>query len=285
MKGLERVLALSATHADRVDEHEPRRRQVRPRTATPTRARPIIDNLRSVGIATAIASGNDGFSDGVSFPGVHLVRRSRSARRRRPTRCRRSRTRARWSSCWRPGSSITSSVPGGALRVVRRHLDGDAARRRRVGGHEGDHARRVREHGAVGAPDHGQADHRHRQRGRQAAHPRAERLDEAARHGLQGPVPASSSRAATSRPTASASPPARARPAAGTITISGIPAGAVVQHSALYWMTIGGPDASAVFQGAQPHGARSSAPRVTAAGTSTSSARTGSTVTCSRPAW
>ena len=38
-------------------------------------------------------------------------------------------------------------------------------------------------------------------------------------------------------------------PASGTITISGIPAGAVVQHSALYWMTIGGPDASAVFQG------------------------------------
>jgi hypothetical protein len=38
-------------------------------------------------------------------------------------------------------------------------------------------------------------------------------------------------------------------PASGTITISGIPAGAVVQHSALYWMTIGGPDATAVFQG------------------------------------
>ena len=29
-------------------------------------------------------------------------------------------------------------------------------------------------------------------------------------------------------------------PASGTITISGIPAGAVVQHTALYWMTIGG---------------------------------------------
>ena len=43
-------------------------------------------------------------------------------------------------------------------------------------------------------------------------------------------------------------------PAAGTITISGIPAGAVVQHSALYWMTIGGPDASAVFQGVSRSG-------------------------------
>ncbi len=41
-------------------------------------------------------------------------------------------------------------------------------------------------------------------------------------------------------------------PAANTITISGLPAGAVVQHAALYWMTIGGPDSSIVFQGVQP---------------------------------
>ncbi|MEL7093575.1 MAG: S8 family serine peptidase, partial [Pseudomonadota bacterium] len=31
--------------------------------------KPVIDQLRALGVATVIASGNDGFSDGVSFPG------------------------------------------------------------------------------------------------------------------------------------------------------------------------------------------------------------------------
>jgi len=38
-------------------------------------------------------------------------------------------------------------------------------------------------------------------------------------------------------------------PASGTIAISGIPAGSVVRNAFLYWMTIGGPDTSAVFNG------------------------------------
>ena len=35
----------------------------------------------------------------------------------------------------------------------------------------------------------------------------------------------------------------------GTISLSGIPAGATIQARYLYWMTIGGPDRTAVFQG------------------------------------
>jgi hypothetical protein len=38
-------------------------------------------------------------------------------------------------------------------------------------------------------------------------------------------------------------------PAVGTITLSGLPANAIVEHAALYWMTIGGPDATATFNG------------------------------------
>jgi subtilisin family serine protease len=41
-------------------------------------------------------------------------------------------------------------------------------------------------------------------------------------------------------------------PSTGTITLSGLPTvpnGAIVQHAALYWMTIGGPDDTAVFNG------------------------------------
>ena len=38
-------------------------------------------------------------------------------------------------------------------------------------------------------------------------------------------------------------------PSTGTITINGLPNGAIVQHAALYWMTIGGPDSQALFNG------------------------------------
>jgi subtilisin family serine protease len=38
-------------------------------------------------------------------------------------------------------------------------------------------------------------------------------------------------------------------PSTQTITLTGLPNGAIVQHAALYWMTIGGPDDTAVFNG------------------------------------
>jgi hypothetical protein len=38
-------------------------------------------------------------------------------------------------------------------------------------------------------------------------------------------------------------------PSTGAITINGLPNGAIVQHAALYWMTIGGPDDTALFNG------------------------------------
>ena len=38
-------------------------------------------------------------------------------------------------------------------------------------------------------------------------------------------------------------------PSTGTINLNGLPNGAIVQHAALYWMTIGGPDSQALFNG------------------------------------
>ena len=39
--------------------------------------KPIIDNLRSIGVATVVASGNSGIPFAISSPGLHLVRRQR----------------------------------------------------------------------------------------------------------------------------------------------------------------------------------------------------------------
>ena len=67
IKGLERVLALSATL--KIASVNMSLGGGKSTTDCDTDARKaVIDNLRAAGIATVIASGNDGFSDGVSFP-------------------------------------------------------------------------------------------------------------------------------------------------------------------------------------------------------------------------
>ncbi|HSH59762.1 MAG TPA: S8 family serine peptidase [Acidimicrobiales bacterium] len=48
-------------------QHEPRRREVRLQLCDDTR-KPAIDNLRSVGVATVVSSGNDGYNDAISAP-------------------------------------------------------------------------------------------------------------------------------------------------------------------------------------------------------------------------
>jgi len=75
-----------------------------------------IDNLRSVGIATVIASGNEGFTDGLGAPACISTAVSVGST---------TKSDAVWSfsnsatflALLAPGSSITSSVPGGSFAV------------------------------------------------------------------------------------------------------------------------------------------------------------------------
>jgi subtilisin family serine protease len=72
----------------------------------------IIDNLRSAGIATVIASGNDGFADALGAPSCISSAVSVAATTKSNEVWSFSNT-ASFLSLLAPGSSITSSVPGG----------------------------------------------------------------------------------------------------------------------------------------------------------------------------
>jgi subtilisin family serine protease len=74
--------------------------------------KPVIDQLRAVGVATVIASGNDGFRDSVSFPGCISSAVTVGATTKTDTL-------ADFSNCGpqvdlhAPGVGINSSIPGG----------------------------------------------------------------------------------------------------------------------------------------------------------------------------
>ncbi len=76
--------------------------------------KPIIDQLRAAGVATAIASGNDGFRESVSFPGCISSAVTVGATSKRDQL-------AEFSNCGpqvdlhAPGVGINSSVPGGGF--------------------------------------------------------------------------------------------------------------------------------------------------------------------------
>jgi len=76
----------------------------------------IIDNLRSVGIVTVIASGNEGFIDGLSFPACISTAVSVGSTTKSDVVSSFSNS-ASFLSLLAPGESITSSVPGGAFAV------------------------------------------------------------------------------------------------------------------------------------------------------------------------
>jgi subtilisin family serine protease len=76
----------------------------------------IIDNLRSVGIATVIASGNETFIDGLSFPACISTAISVGSTTKSDVVSSFSNS-ASFLSLLAPGSSITSSVPGGGFAV------------------------------------------------------------------------------------------------------------------------------------------------------------------------
>jgi len=74
--------------------------------------KPVIDQLRAAGVATAIASGNDGFRDAVSFPGCISSAVTVGATSKQDQL-------ADFSNCGpqvdlhAPGVTINSSIPGG----------------------------------------------------------------------------------------------------------------------------------------------------------------------------
>lgn len=76
--------------------------------------KPVIDQLRAAGVATAIASGNDGFRESVSFPGCISTAVTVGATSKQDQL-------AEFSNCGpqvdlhAPGVSINSSVPGGGF--------------------------------------------------------------------------------------------------------------------------------------------------------------------------
>ena len=208
--------------------------------------KPAIDNLRSVGIATVIASGNDSNNAGVSAPACISTAITVGSTTKADVVSGFSNS-SPLVELLAPGSAITSSVPGGGFAsfngtsMATPHVAGAWAVMRQVGaadvptvlGHLQSTGRPVTDaDNAVTKP---------RIRVLTASTRIADTgLRPGAGFILQGGGIASNGVSLATRAGA---------PATGTITLTGIPAGAVVQHTALYWMTIGGPDSTAVFNG------------------------------------
>ena len=206
-----------------------------------------IDNLRSSGIATVISSGNDGFANAVSAPSCI----SSAITVGNTTKTDLVATLSNSSplvELLAPGSSINSSIPGGGFgsksgtSMAAPHVAGAWAVLKQVSpaasvptllGHLQATGKPITD------PDNG------------ISKPRIRLLtastrlaDTGMRPGAQFQLPnggvASQGVSLATRAGA---------PSTGSITMTGLPAGAIVQHAALYWMTIGGPDNSAVFNG------------------------------------
>jgi subtilisin len=246
IKGLERVLTLSSTM--RIASVNMSLGGGKSTTNCDTDSRKAaIDNLRSRGIATVIASGNDGFSDGVSFPACISSAITVGSTTKTDAVSSFSNS-SPLVELLAPGSSITSSVPGGGFLA----FNGTSMAAPHVAGAWADLKETTPAASvstvlsalqSTGRPvtDADNAVTKPRIRVLTAStRLRDTGFKPGAGFILEGGDIASGGTSLATRAGA---------PASSTITISGIPAGAVVQHSALYWMTIGGPDSTAVFQG------------------------------------
>jgi subtilisin family serine protease len=206
-----------------------------------------IDNLRSTGIATVISSGNAGSATGVSAPSCISSAITVGSTTKADVVSGTSNSSA-LVELLAPGSSINSSVPGGGFApksgtsMAAPHVAGAWAVLRQVSpaasvstllGHLQ----------ATGKPitdaDNG------------VTKPRIRVLSASTRLADTGLKPGAQFELPNGGVTSNGvSLATRAgAPSTGTITINGLPAGAIVQHAALYWMTIGGPDSTAVFNG------------------------------------
>jgi len=79
--------------------------------------KPIIDNLRAIGVATVVAAGNDGWPFGLSAPACISSAVSVGATDKQDQVAWFSNA-ATFMSLWAPGDSITSSVPGGGYEAL-----------------------------------------------------------------------------------------------------------------------------------------------------------------------
>src|SRR5918994_2715465 len=115
LAGLERVYALKSTHnVSSVNISIGGGQFFSNCDTAPEKA--MIDNLRSVGIATVIASGNNGFTNSMSRPGCISSAVSVGSTTKADTLSSFSNS-ASFLSLLAPGSSINSSVPGGGFAI------------------------------------------------------------------------------------------------------------------------------------------------------------------------
>jgi subtilisin family serine protease len=115
MQGLERVYALSATRNFSSVNMSLGGQRFFSNCDSDTR-KPIIDNLRSAGIATVIASGNKGFTDSMGAPACISSAVSVGSTTESDAVSSFSNS-ASFLSLLAPGQSINSSVPGGGFAV------------------------------------------------------------------------------------------------------------------------------------------------------------------------
>ncbi len=206
-----------------------------------------IDNLRSSGIATVISSGNDGSATAVSAPACISSAITVGNTTKTDVVASLSNS-SPLVELLAPGSSINSSVPGGGFgsksgtSMAAPHVAGAWAVLRQVSTNASvstllGHLQ------ATGKPitdaDNG------------ISKPRIRVLTASTRLADTGLRPGAQFQLANGGVTSQGvSLATRAgAPGTGTITINGLPNGAIVQHAALYWMTIGGPDNQALFNG------------------------------------
>jgi hypothetical protein len=209
--------------------------------------KPAIDNLRSSGIATVISSGNDGSANAVSAPSCISSAITVGSTTDTDAVSTLSNS-APLVELLAPGSSINSSVPGGGFgsksgtSMAAPHVAGAWAVLRQLAP-TGSVPTLLGHLQATGKPvtdaDNGLTKPRIRVL---TASTRISDtgLRAGAQFQLQGGGVASNGVSLATRAGA---------PSTGTITVNGLPNGAIVQHAALYWMTIGGPDSQALFNG------------------------------------
>jgi subtilisin family serine protease len=212
----------------------------------------IIDNLRSVGIATVIASGNSSSNTGVSTPSCISTAITVGATSKTDVVASFSNS-APLVELLAPGVSINSSVPGNAFAsfngtsMAAPHVAGAWALLNQI-------------NNAVTVPTALSALQATGKPVKDADNnvtkPRIKVLAAGTRladSGLRGVLTASAPGLDLTSDGVGMAHRSGA-PAAASFTISGIPAGATVQFARLVWTTIGGPDPSVVFRGANVNG-------------------------------
>jgi subtilisin len=214
--------------------------------------KPIIDTLRSKGIAVAIASGNDGFTDGVSFPACISSAITVGSTTKTDVVSSFSNS-SPLVELLAPGQSINSSVPGGGFAV----LSGTSMATPQVAGAWAV-LKGVKPSAGVsdvlsalqltGKPIN---DARNG-----VVKPRIKVLAAGTRladTGLRGGLSTSGIGMDMASDGLGMAHRVGA-PAGGTFTIAGIPAGSTVVGARLIWTTIGGPDSQVVFRGVATNG-------------------------------